>query len=434
MRVAVVILVALAACGDDNVARDAAAPPDAEPETENWARDVLETALTFDLTTRAATARITLAPSASRVASFEVGDLTIESVVGADGAPLEVVTEPGGILHVHFPAGAEPVLDVAYTFTYHENNQGADPTPGYTLLWPYYCGNLFPCKNRETPGDGTRFTLELTGVPDGVTAVYPPAIAAESPSYMIAWALDAYDELPLGTTTAGTEVVMWHLPAHAAAAAQGGAHLRDAFDWMEQNLGAYLYGGKVGTVSVRWGAGAFGGMEHHPYWHVGSVALGSEEVNVHEAAHGWFGNGVRLRCWEDFVLSEGTVTYLAAHVLGEVGGQALEDTVWADYANQLASLDPGVAWPDSCGEVDILSLFSRIPYIKGAYFYLAVADRIGADVLDDAIASFYAEFAGEAAGMQDMLDQIEATSGWDPTECAAKWLRAEQVPADPSCL
>jgi aminopeptidase N len=434
MRVLAILPAALlAACGDDAATPDAAVP-DAAPEIENWDRDVLETALTFDLTTRAATARITLAPSDSRVASFEIGDLAIESVVGADGAALEYALEPGGRMHVRFPGGAEPVLEAAYTFTYHENSQGADPTPGFTLIWPYYCGNLFPCKNRENPSDGTRFTLELTGIPDGVEAIYPAEIATEAPSYMVAWSLDPYVETPLGTTTAGTDVSTWTLEVWADEAAAGSAHLVAAFDWMEQNLGAYRFGDKVGTVGARWGQGAFGGMEHHPYWHIAVSALSSEEVNVHEAAHGWFGNGVRLRCWEDFVLSEGTVTYLAAHVLGEVGGQTLEDTVWADYANQLADLDAGVAWPDSCGVVDILDLFSSIPYIKGAYFYLAVADRIGADVLDDAFAAFYGEFAGRAAGMQDMLDAIEAASGWDPTDCAEKWLRTADVPADPACL
>jgi len=429
----ILVAAGLAGCGDDHVANPDAAAPDAAPETENWDRDVLDTALSFDLATRAATATITLAPDPSRVASFEVGDLAITSVVGADGAPLEIDTATPGELHVHFPAGAEPVLTAAYTFDYKDNFEGADDNPPLTLTWPHYCGNLFPCKNRESPADGTRFTLELSGVPDDVVAIYPAEIPAEAPSYMVAWSIDPYTELPLGTTTAGTAVSMWHQPTNGAQAAAGGAHLVAAFDWLEQHVGAYLFGDQVGTVSTRWGAGAFGGMEHHPYWHVAAAALSSEEVNVHEAAHGWFGNGVRLRCWEDFVLSEGTVTYLAARVLGEVGGAALGDEIWAGYQDELDGLAPGVAWPDSCGEVPILDLFTRIPYIKGAFFFRAVADRIGATVLDDALAAFYGEHAGRAAGMQDLLDAIEAESGWDPTACAAKWLRAIDVPVDGAC-
>jgi hypothetical protein len=35
--------------------------------------------------------------------------------------------------------------------------------------------------------------------------------------------------------------------------------------------------------------------------------------------------------------------------------------------------------------------------------------------------------------MQDMLDTIEAETGWDPTACANAWLRAEQVPDVLTC-
>ena len=52
-------------------------------------------------------------------------------------------------------------------------------------------------------------------------------------------------------------------------------------------------------------------MEHHPQWHVDDSSFGSQETQAHEASHGWYGDGIRLACWEDFVLSEGTVTYLA---------------------------------------------------------------------------------------------------------------------------
>ena len=423
-------LVALAACGGGA----ADAPPDADPgpPAPDWARDVTDTALAIDLASREATATITIAAADATSASLEIGDLAIASVTDGDGAPVEHVIEAGE-LHVRTPRAQAATVVVEYQLTYHDGFEGADDDPPLTLTWPYWCKHVFPCKATRTPADGTRFALELSGVPDDAVAIHPATIPAEAPAYMLAWAIDPYVELPLGTTTAGTQVSMFHHPGDQERAAAGGAHLVAAFDWMEQHLGAYLFGDRVGTVTARWGAGGFGGMEHHPFWHVGSVALASEEVNVHEAAHGWFGNGVRLRCWEDFVLSEGTVTYLAARVLEEVGGAALGQQIWDDYARQLAGLGTGAAWPTTCGEVDVLTIFTRIPYIRGAYFFRAVADRIGADVLDDALAAFYAAWAGEAAGMQDLLDQIEATSGWDPTACADKWLRATTNPADPAC-
>jgi hypothetical protein len=43
-------------------------------------------------------------------------------------------------------------------------------------------------------------------------------------------------------------------------------------------------------------------------------------------------------------------------------------------------------------------------------------------VLDQALAAFYARYAGEAVGMQEMLNVIEESSGYDPTKCANAWL------------
>jgi hypothetical protein len=427
MRGVVAALALVAACGGHG-----GVPLDAPANTVDWDRDVLDTELAFDLATRDATARITIAGSSiSAAASFEVGDLAIASVETADGAPLEYDVGDGE-LHVRVPPSIDDAtIVVAYRFAYHDGQMGADDSPSLTLTWPYACGNLFPCKARQTPADGTRFTLALTGVPDGLDAIYPASIPTPAPAYQLAWTIDAYEELALGTTTDGTDVSIWHLPADAAAAAEGGAHLVAAFDWMEQHYGAYRFGDKVGGVSVSWKGGGFGGMEHHPYWHVSRSAIGDEHTQIHEAAHGWFGDGIRLRCWEDFVLSEGTVDYITAHVIGEVAGAAAGDAMWAGYDNRLIGLT-GVAWPDGCGTHDVNDFFSP-PYMRGAHFYKAVADRIGADVLDDVLADFYAAHAGDVAGMQDMLDAIEAASGWDPTACSEKWLRGSSNPTSFAC-
>src|SRR3569623_496646 len=152
-------------------------------------------------------------------------------------------------------------------------------------------------------------------------------------------------------TTAGTKVSVFWLPNGKTAALAGTKHLVQAFDWYEQHIGPYAFGHDVASVSVVWGEGMYGGMEHHPYWHVATDAMNDEETHVPEAAHGWFGDGIRLRCWEDFVLTEGTVSYLAAHVLGEVGGPALEAAQWKEYQSELddAIAEGGApAWPTGC--------------------------------------------------------------------------------------
>jgi aminopeptidase N len=177
-----------------------------------------------------------------------------------------------------------------------------------------------------------------------------------------------------------------------------------------------------------WGEGLFGGMEHHPFWHVAKDAMSDELTHAHEAAHGWFGDGVRLRCWEDFVLSEGTVSYLSARALTVVGGPTLEKQVWDEYKTELADAiaEGGApAWPKGCNQIDILKdkLFTNLPYMQGAFFYKDVAAVVGVDVLDGVIGRFYRAHQNKPAGMQDMIDAIKAETGFDPTDLVNSRLR-----------
>lgn len=426
------LLLALACCGGGSSALqpDAATPGPLEP-TANLAREIVDTQLHVDVTALAGTATIRFGASELPGASLEVGDLTIDTVTRGGTALAFAVT--GTQLDLALPASDQPLaIEVSYHYKLHEKFDGAS-TKGFTFLWPYYCGNLFPC--HSTPSDGATFALDLAGVPAGKTAIYPPAIAKDAPSYQVAWAIGDYTEIPLGTTAAGTKLSVWHLPNEAQAAQTGTQHLVAAFDWLEQTIGPYRFGDHAGTVSVAWGPGAYGGMEHHPRWHVGTSSLASEETHVHEAAHGWFGDGIRIGCWEDFVLSEGTVTYLAARALSVVASTVGEQ-VWQGYATDLAGIpatDP--VWPASCGTIDILddNLFTNAPYIRGAFFYKAVADKVTPDKLDKALAAFYAAHAGGSATMTDMLETIRTVTGYDATACAQMWLRSTTKPTPGAC-
>jgi len=179
----------------------------------------------------------------------------------------------------------------------------------------------------------------------------------------------------------------------------------------------------------------FGGMEHHPRWHVAAGALASEVTHAHEAAHGWFGDGIRIACWEDFVLSEGTASYLAGRAL-DVVAPAAGAAVWQGYAEELAAI-PGdlPVWPQTCGTIDVVTdgLFQSAPYIRGALFLRAVALVVGAAALDRALATFYAARAGTAATMRDLLATIRTATGYDPTACAETWLRGATTPRPAAC-
>ncbi|MBL0221015.1 MAG: peptidase M1 [Myxococcales bacterium] len=361
----VAVVTVASACGDDGSPTTPDAPVAPITPTPNPARGISETKLSFDVTTFAATAQITFEPSTAPGATLEVGDLTLDTVQQG-GAALAFAVKPGtNVIDLALDASDAPVtIDIAFHYKNHTGFAGA-AAAGYTFLWPYYCGNLFPCHSQ--PRDGLAMTLAVTGVPAGKIAVFPQTIA-EAPSYQLAWSIDAYTELPLGTTAAGTQVSVWYRPTELALAQTGTANLVAAFQWLETTIGPYRFGNKVGTVSVKWGPGAYGGMEHHPLWHVSAGSLDSQETNVHEAAHGWFGDGIRIECWEDFVLSEGTVTYLAGRAL-DVVAPTVGAAVWQSYASELAGIPaPTRVWPQSCGTVDIFegrSVHQRAVHARG---------------------------------------------------------------------
>jgi hypothetical protein len=392
--------------------------------TENWNRDVVSTDLEIDVGTRNATAHIVVDASTRRGASFEVGGLAIDAVAGPDGEALKYRVVDGR-LDIGLPARQSVELAVQYRYELQSGFEGALAS-GLTFLWPHFCGNLFPCKS--TPADGVRFGLELAGVADDKVAVYPKDIPGDAPSYMIAWAIGAYEQIELGQTSVGTRVSVYHLPGEQTVAASGTDGLVAAFDWYERTYGSYLFGSDVGSVSVAWGPGAYGGMEHHPFWHIGRDAMGDFETHVHEAGHGWFGNGVRIRCWEDLTLSEGTATYITARAIEASRGAAAATEVWDGYDRTLDDViasEDRLAWPEGCNEVDVLGeLWNSVPYMKGAYFYRGVEAEVGREALDRAIARFYAERKGTAAGVQDMLDTIRTETGFDAQPLATGWLRS----------
>lgn len=411
----------------------AGGPGGAEPST--IPRDIVTTDLVLDLTARRGRATLGLARGTGP-ARFEVGDLRIEAVSDEAGEPLNFTRPADGVVEVAARTSASR-LTFDYGFSKHAKFDGWDATPGFTFLWPYYCGNLFPC--HSGPDDGTKFTLEVAGVPAGKQAVYPRSIPAAAPSYQIGLAVGEYTYDRLGETPAGTEVGLYTQPGGRETGLRGAAHLPGYFAFFEKTLGPYLFGEAVASVSVDWGPGDFGGLEHHPLWHIDDGQMGDANTHAHEAAHGWYGDGVRIACWEDFVLSEGTVTYLAARAIEAVEGPEAGAAQWAlyteDFKGMAAAGEDTVAWlPDTCNAIRIADhpLWSLAIYYRGAFFLRAIEGEIGREALDGVLSAFYRTHGGKkAARMQDLLDALETRTDVDPTvlaDLSAVWLLGTTVP------
>ena len=424
----------LLACGDDGgAAADAgadAAWSRPAPGT-NWGRDILSYDLAIDLAAKTGTVTLVVAGDPSSSLSLDKGTLTIHKVSDAAGELMHL--DLGKELQIGVPENGETrTILIDYSFISHTGFDGWDDDKEISFLWPAFCGNLYPCN--PDPADGASFTMSVTGATK--TALYPVSIPGDAPSYMPAIAVGDFTERELGSTSAGTAVSVWFEAGQEADAIAGTENLVDVFNFLETTYGAYTFGNKVGTVSADWGGGDYGGMEHHPLWHVSTGSLDSEETNAHEAAHGWYGNGVRIACWEDFVLSEGVVTYMAARSLAEFGVD-----LWPEYDCQLkaicASPSNTTALLSSCGEIDLIShdLWSSSPYQKGAQYFREVAGLLGEDVLDAALAEFYQAHVGKAARMRELVELLKSKGMSAEIEAlTVAWLETEACPASAASL
>lgn len=397
--------------------------PPAETPSEDAGRDVLSTALTLDVQTLRGRAVVTLAGTSSGVVSLDVGDLEI-SAVGADGEPLGHEIRDGR-LDVRVPgsgsgsgSGQTVTLVIDYAFERKAELAGYVGDHGATFLWPNACGNLFPCSAK--PDDGTTFELELRGVPEGLRAIHPTSISTPAPPYMLAFAVGDYEHRALGTTAAGTKVGVDYVSGSEDAALAGTEHLAAAFDWLERTYGPYAFGDEVASVEVTWPVGGYAGMEHHPYWHVETGSMDDPRTHVHEAAHGWFGNGVRIRCWEDLVLSEGVTSYLTERALEAVGGPSAWSRVEASHEASTA-YEHEEAWPAGCTRAE--PVLSSVVYVDGALFMRAVEQQVGRPKLDAALADFYRRRVGTAATMRELVEAIEHGTEQDLGPLVEAWLR-----------
>ncbi|MFT3819451.1 MAG: M1 family aminopeptidase [Rubrivivax sp.] len=412
----------LAACGGGG--------HDDWPVAADPQRDIEATDLRVDIAGRTGSAQVRFGASATPGASLEVGDLRIDAV-SVDGRPIDFQRSGDRLDLAVGPAVTTVRID--YAWQIHPDAGGV--AMGSTLTWPQACGNLFPCHSLSA--DGSRFTLALSGVPAGQVAVYAASIPDAAPAYQLAWSIGPYQRTALGRTAAGTEIVRWNHADEEDAAAQGTAYLVAGFDWLERNVGPYRFGREAGPVSAHWAGDGWAGMETHPLWHVSAGSLADERVQLHEAAHGWFGDGVRLACWEDLVLSEGAATYYEARLLEEVAGAARGQAVWHLLDAELAGLRAAggriVARPAGCNQAAPEAVFSRALYVKGAHYLRALERRLTRPAFDASLRALYTRFGGQAAGIADLVAVVAEQTGYDATACTRDWLQSIAVPADSIC-
>ncbi len=153
---------------------------------------------------------------------------------------------------------------------------------------------------------------------------------------------------------------------------------------------------------------------------------------LHELAHMWFGDLVTMKWWNDLWLNESFAEYASTLATAEATEWheawttfAAMEKSWAYKQDQLPSTHPIVATINDLEDVQVN--FDGITYAKGASVLKQLVAWVGQDDFLAGVAQYFKKHAHGNTELKDLLVELEATSGRDLTDWAAKWLETAGV-------
>jgi len=217
---------------------------------------------------------------------------------------------------------------------------------------------------------------------------------------------------------------------------------KQGFDYFEQVFGlAYPFEkyDQIAVVDFNWGAmensGAVTFREDLLVFRSKvTERMYSARANtiLHEMAHMWFGNMVTMKWWDDLWLNESFAEW-SSHLASAEGTKFIQSWTefnserknWAYRQDQLSSTHPIAA--DMVDIETVNSNFDGITYAKGASVLQQLVAHVGRDNFIEGLKKYFAKHAWKNTTLQDLLVELEATSGRDLTPWVATWLQTSGV-------
>ncbi len=153
---------------------------------------------------------------------------------------------------------------------------------------------------------------------------------------------------------------------------------------------------------------------------------------LHELAHMWFGNLVTMRWWNDLWLNESFAEWASTTCQSEATEWVdawttfgTHEKDWAYRQDQLSSTHPIVAEIRDLQDVEVN--FDGITYAKGASVLKQLVAYVGREPFRDGLRAYFAAHAWGNTTLDDLLSELEATSGRDLRTWSTLWLETAGV-------
>ncbi|MCY7286911.1 MAG: aminopeptidase N [Cryobacterium sp.] len=153
---------------------------------------------------------------------------------------------------------------------------------------------------------------------------------------------------------------------------------------------------------------------------------------LHELAHMWFGDLVTMKWWNDLWLNESFAEWASTMATAEATEWteawttfAVMEKSWAYKQDQLPSTHPITATITDLEDVQVN--FDGITYAKGGSVLKQLVAWVGRDEFFTGVAAYFAKHQWGNTELNDLMVELEASSGRDLTEWTKLWLETAGV-------
>ncbi|PKW28022.1 aminopeptidase N [Phycicoccus duodecadis] len=153
---------------------------------------------------------------------------------------------------------------------------------------------------------------------------------------------------------------------------------------------------------------------------------------LHELAHMWFGDLVTMRWWDDLWLNESFAEWASTTCQAEATEWTdawttfcTHEKDWAYDQDQLSTTHPIVAPIEDLRDVEVN--FDGITYAKGASVLKQLVAYVGREPFRDGLRTYFRTHAWGNTTLDDLLVELETTSGRDLRTWSKAWLETAGV-------